>query len=122
MEEFALVATCTLGRLRAFHTVSGGGIQLPVIPHAGPLQALLRQVLSRADVVIFNFGIWYNWDPAEASRESGSLPDPEYTTEQVEACIRRAAGQPVPLAEGCPCRAGSASASGFGDVRCALVA
>ena len=59
-----------------------------VVPFRHPLTALLREVLASADVVIFNFGIWYNWDPTvDTQRPRYSRLSEEHTTKQIEECI-----------------------------------
>ena len=59
---------------------------MPVVPPVPSLRLILQQALD-ADLVIFSFGVWYNWDPHESAPRA-THSGQELSVQIVERCVR----------------------------------
>jgi hypothetical protein len=91
MGELHTLANCLL----PFGTVA---FALNLVPHHEPLARQLRLVLSTADVVLFNFGLWYNFEPPAVVSEG---VDESLTPQLVETCLARGLGDGGALGKAC---------------------
>ena len=61
---------------------------LHMVPGHASLARMLRSVLDTADVVVFNFGIWYNFN-ASLRPLISSWVDENYVSELIQQCVNR---------------------------------
>ena len=83
MFELASLARCI------FRRPDWPVFNLGVVPHRRSLDSWLRNILASADVVVFNTGNWYNWDPTE-SVSHVKATSPDAASLQLDDCIRSA--------------------------------
>ena len=105
MAELSVVAACTLGTNWTTHA-------MPVVPHREALATLLRALLATADVIVVNFGLWFNFEnEPDEDHVSHLFPSADYSTQQLEECIARPVAAPSKLAGNCTTLACLASPS-----------
>ena len=96
MGEMQTLAQCLLplGGAPAF--------ALNLVPDRASLARLLRTALAAADVVVFNFGLWYNFEPAAAIiPEIPTGLDEGLVPKLVEACLERGLAEGGSLGRAC---------------------
>ena len=95
MDELYTLAQCMLplGGARRF--------TLNLVPDQASLARLMRTALAAADVVVFNFGLWYNFEPA-VRPEIPAHVDESLVTSLIDACLER--GLPDGGTRGNACR------------------
>lgn len=73
---------------------------LNLVPHRASLARMLRSALAAADVVIINFGLWYNYDPVAQPTVSRGVNE-SLVPALMEACVARGLRDGGPLGRAC---------------------